>query len=131
MTIREHKPSAVSDPRAQTLSAAAAARHPQRPARRRCGRLPQISALATALGLGVAGVAGTATLGVFRGRARTFNSERELIGALETTPDIFADKDMVVRKLPQVRLVLDKQDRRAAAGGRCHGYRSRQPWPLR
>jgi hypothetical protein len=63
MTIKEHKPSAVSDPRAQTLSAATAARHPQRPARRRCGRLPQISALATALGLGVAGVAGTATLG--------------------------------------------------------------------
>ena len=44
----------------------------------------------------VAGVEGGIKNGIFRGRARTFNSERELIGALETTPDIFADKDMVV-----------------------------------
>ena len=34
--------------------------------------------------------------GVFTGRARVFNSERALITALETTPDVFADHDMVV-----------------------------------
>src|SRR4029077_19513023 len=34
--------------------------------------------------------------GVFTGRARCFNSERELVGALEGTPDLFADRDMVV-----------------------------------
>ena len=44
----------------------------------------------------VAGVEGGIKNGIFTGRARTFNSERELIDALEKTPDIFADKDMVV-----------------------------------
>ncbi len=44
----------------------------------------------------VAGVEGGVKDGVFIGRARTFNSERALISALEKTPDVFADKDMVV-----------------------------------
>jgi dihydroxy-acid dehydratase len=44
----------------------------------------------------VAGVEGGVKDGVFIGRARTFNSERALIGALEKTPDVFADRDMVV-----------------------------------
>jgi dihydroxy-acid dehydratase len=34
--------------------------------------------------------------GVFKGKARVFNSERELLDALEKTPDVFQDKDMVV-----------------------------------
>jgi dihydroxy-acid dehydratase len=34
--------------------------------------------------------------GVFRGRARVFNSERALITALEHEPDAFADRDMIV-----------------------------------
>src|SRR6185436_12271318 len=42
------------------------------------------------------GVEGGIRDGVFAGRARTFNSERELIEALERTPDVFADHDMVV-----------------------------------
>ena len=33
---------------------------------------------------------------MFRGRARVFNSERQLIEALEQDPDSFADHDMVV-----------------------------------
>jgi len=44
----------------------------------------------------VAGVEGGVKDGVFIGRARTFNSEQALISALEKTPDVFADKDMVV-----------------------------------
>jgi dihydroxy-acid dehydratase len=44
----------------------------------------------------VAGVEGGIDDGVFTGRARVFNSERELIAALEATPEIFADHDMVV-----------------------------------
>lgn len=44
----------------------------------------------------VAGVEGGVKDGTFIGRARTFNSERALISALETTPDVFADHDMVV-----------------------------------
>lgn len=44
----------------------------------------------------IAGVEGGVTDGVFTGRARVFNSERELIAALEETPDVFVDKDMVV-----------------------------------
>jgi dihydroxy-acid dehydratase len=44
----------------------------------------------------VAGVEGAVKDGVFIGRARTFNSERALISALEKTPEVFADKDMVV-----------------------------------
>jgi len=44
----------------------------------------------------VAGIEGGVKDGVFVGRARTFNSERALISALENTPDVFADKDMAV-----------------------------------
>jgi dihydroxy-acid dehydratase len=44
----------------------------------------------------VAGVEGGMKGGVFIGRARTFNSERALVDALERTPDVFADSDMVV-----------------------------------
>jgi len=46
--------------------------------------------------LKVAGVEGGIKDGVFTGRARVFNSEPELIKALEETPDVFADHDMVV-----------------------------------
>ncbi len=44
----------------------------------------------------VAGVEGGVVDGVFTGRARVFENERELITALEETPDVFVDKDMVV-----------------------------------
>ena len=44
--------------------------------------------------LKVAGVEGGIKDGVFTGRARVFNSEPELIRALEETPDVFADHDM-------------------------------------
>ncbi|HEY1775456.1 MAG TPA: dihydroxy-acid dehydratase, partial [Solirubrobacteraceae bacterium] len=46
--------------------------------------------------LKIAGVEGGLQDGVFRGRARVFNKERELIEALERDPDSFADHDMVV-----------------------------------
>jgi len=46
--------------------------------------------------LKVAGVEGGVKDGVFTGRARVFNSEQRLIAALEKTPEVFADKDMVV-----------------------------------
>ena len=46
--------------------------------------------------LKIAGVEGGIENGVFTGRARVFNSERGLVGALEDTPDVFADRDMVV-----------------------------------
>ena len=46
--------------------------------------------------LKIAGVEGGLADGVFRGRARVFNSERQLIEALEVDPDSFADHDMVV-----------------------------------
>jgi dihydroxy-acid dehydratase len=46
--------------------------------------------------LKIAGVEGGLQDGVFRGRARVFNSERQLIDALEQDPDSFADHDMVV-----------------------------------
>ncbi len=46
--------------------------------------------------LKLAGVEGGLQDGVFRGRARVFNGERQLIEALEQTPDSFADRDMVV-----------------------------------
>ena len=46
--------------------------------------------------LKIAGVEGGLEDGVFRGRARVFNSERQLIEALEQDPDSFADHDMVV-----------------------------------
>jgi dihydroxy-acid dehydratase len=44
----------------------------------------------------IAGVEGGMRDGVFTGRARVFNNESDLIGALEKTPEIFADNDMVV-----------------------------------
>jgi dihydroxy-acid dehydratase len=46
--------------------------------------------------LKVAGVEGGVNDGVFRGRARVFNSERDLIDALDRYPDSFEDNDMVV-----------------------------------
>ena len=46
--------------------------------------------------LKLAGVEGGLQDGVFRGRARIFNGERELIAALDQDPDSFADHDMVV-----------------------------------
>ncbi|HEY1827248.1 MAG TPA: dihydroxy-acid dehydratase, partial [Acidimicrobiales bacterium] len=46
--------------------------------------------------LKVAGVEGGIEDGVFRGRARVFNSERSLIEALDEHPDSFEDNDMVV-----------------------------------
>jgi dihydroxy-acid dehydratase len=44
----------------------------------------------------VAGVEGGVKEGRFVGRARVFDSEHELIAALEHTPEVFADRDMVV-----------------------------------
>ena len=46
--------------------------------------------------LKIAGIEGGLQDGVFRGRARAFNGERQLIAALEQDPDSFADHDMVV-----------------------------------
>ena len=46
--------------------------------------------------LKIAGIEGGLLDGVFRGRARAFNGERQLIAALEQDPDSFADHDMVV-----------------------------------
>jgi dihydroxy-acid dehydratase len=46
--------------------------------------------------LKLAGVEGGIVDGVFRGRARVFDSERALIEALAERPDAFADHDMVV-----------------------------------
>ena len=46
--------------------------------------------------LKVAGVEGGIKDGVFTGRARVFDNEQALIAALEATPDVFADHDMVV-----------------------------------
>jgi dihydroxy-acid dehydratase len=46
--------------------------------------------------LKVAGVEGGMEGGVFTGRARVFNSEASLIEALDTHPESFADRDMVV-----------------------------------
>ncbi len=44
----------------------------------------------------IAGIEGGLESGIFTGRARTFNGEQELIAALEKTPGIFKDRDMVV-----------------------------------
>ena len=44
----------------------------------------------------VAGVEGGIENGMFTGKARVFNGERELLEALTHKPDIFQDKDMVV-----------------------------------
>jgi dihydroxy-acid dehydratase len=46
--------------------------------------------------LKIAGIEGGLADGVFTGRARVFNSEAELIDALDRTPDLFADRDIVV-----------------------------------
>ena len=70
--------------------------------------------------LKIAGVEGGLTDGVFRGRARVFNSERELIEALEQDPDSFADHDMVViryegpRGAPGMPELLDPTSRMTA-----------------
>jgi dihydroxy-acid dehydratase len=72
--------------------------------------------------LKVAGVEGGMKDGVFTGRARVFNSERELIGALEDTPHVFADHDMVViryegpRGAPGMPELLDPTSRITALG---------------
>jgi dihydroxy-acid dehydratase len=44
----------------------------------------------------VAGVEGGVEEGKFTGRARVFDDEQSLLAALEQTPEIFTDKDMVV-----------------------------------
>jgi dihydroxy-acid dehydratase len=46
--------------------------------------------------LKVAGVEGGIEQGVFTGRARCFDSEGALLAALERTPDVFRDRDIVV-----------------------------------
>jgi dihydroxy-acid dehydratase len=46
--------------------------------------------------LKLAGVEGGISNGIFKGRARVFNSERSLIHALDERPDDFHDNDMVV-----------------------------------
>ena len=46
--------------------------------------------------LKMAGVEGGVDDGVFTGRARVFNGERDLIDALDHHPDTFEDNDMVV-----------------------------------
>jgi dihydroxy-acid dehydratase len=46
--------------------------------------------------LKIAGIEGGLQDGIFRGRARVFNSERQLIDTLGDDPDSFADHDMVV-----------------------------------
>jgi dihydroxy-acid dehydratase len=76
--------------------------------------------------LKVAGVEGGIKDGVFTGRARVFNSERELIAALEDTPDVFADHDMVViryegpRGAPGMPELLDPTSRITALCRRKH-----------
>ncbi len=76
--------------------------------------------------LKVAGVEGGIKDGVFTGRARVFNSERELIDALEGTPDVFADHDMVViryegpRGAPGMPELLDPTSRITALCRRKH-----------
>ncbi len=44
----------------------------------------------------VAGVETGLENGIFKGKARVFNNEKELLRALEKTPDVFSDHDMVV-----------------------------------
>jgi dihydroxy-acid dehydratase len=44
----------------------------------------------------IAGVEGGIEKGKFTGKARVFNSERQLLDALTHTPEVFQDKDMVV-----------------------------------
>jgi len=44
----------------------------------------------------IAGVEGGLTNGIFKGKARVFNNEKDLLRTLEKTPDVFADHDMVV-----------------------------------
>ena len=67
--------------------------------------------------LKIAGVEGGLLDGVFRGRARAFNGERQLIAALERDPDSFADHDMVViryegpRGVPGMPELLDPTSR--------------------
>jgi dihydroxy-acid dehydratase len=76
--------------------------------------------------LKVAGVEGGIKDGTFTGRARVFNSERALIAALEDTPDVFADHDMVViryegpRGAPGMPELLDPTSRITALCRRKH-----------
>jgi dihydroxy-acid dehydratase len=76
--------------------------------------------------LKVAGVEDGIEDGVFTGRARVFNSESELIRALEETPDVFADHDMVViryegpRGAPGMPELLDPTSRITALCRRKH-----------
>jgi dihydroxy-acid dehydratase len=44
----------------------------------------------------VAGVEGGLENGIFTGKARVFNNEQDLLRALDKTPDVFANHDMVV-----------------------------------
>ncbi len=44
----------------------------------------------------VAGIEGGLANGIFTGKAKTFNSEKELLQTLEKTPDTFQNHDMVV-----------------------------------
>jgi len=76
--------------------------------------------------LKVAGVEGGIKDDAFTGRARVFNSERALIAALENTPDVFADHDMVViryegpRGAPGMPELLDPTSRITALCRRKH-----------
>ncbi len=73
--------------------------------------------------LKIAGIEGGLQDGVFRGRARVFNSERQLIETLEQDPGSFADHDMVViryegpRGAPGMPELLDPTSRITAL---CH-----------
>jgi dihydroxy-acid dehydratase len=73
--------------------------------------------------LKVAGIEGGVRDGVFRGRARVFNSERSLVEALDQRPDSFEDNDMVViryegpRGAPGMPELLDPTSRITAL---CH-----------
>jgi dihydroxy-acid dehydratase len=44
----------------------------------------------------VAGVEGGLEKGIFKGKARVFNNEQDLLRTLDKTPDVFSDHDMVV-----------------------------------
>ena len=76
--------------------------------------------------LKVAGVEGGIKDGAFTGRARVFDSEGALIAALEQTPDVFADHDMVViryegpRGAPGMPELLDPTSRITALCRRKH-----------
>lgn len=68
----------------------------------------------------IAGVEGGMENGVFFGRAKTFDSEAALLEVLETTPDVFQDRDIVViryegpRGAPGMPEMLDPTSRLTA-----------------